>query len=635
MLNFIKNIIKNNNVKNESSLLDINIKRFEYISNSISKKKIEILESNDNIGSYYQNKIILPKNINISKNEKINIKCFLYKILFSTISNNKNYYLSENKNNLNYILLTSMLTVKTINKQIKYIYPNFKNLIRDIHPIIIRTRKNYIYENQSILELILKKLMYEKSKKINILTKDENLFIYKIENIYSITKISLKSTIKRIYEYFKCIQKKNETINLNVLWGYLYYKEKYTNEKEIKNFIKQTKNKSETLIQKNTIKKTEKISKNKNKNNLNLLFDYKKTIDTYKNGNKNTDQNLDENTDMLKNLDINSSIKSAESSTSILKNKILNAIQVLNINSKKESLKKYQYKEWDFKLKNYKNNWCNIFIKILQKSNNKNQTYISDIKKLYKNDIKKIREKLSLITNEKIWKKKQIHGEDIDFDTLVENYKEIKNENFNKIYKFKKKHAKNIAIIILFDSSLSTDGYIHEKKIIDFIKEISIVLSYSIKNEINKHLIATFYSNTRHDCTYKIIKHFKETNIKNNIKDIHPNGYTRIGPAIRHSIKELKNIINKKKIIILITDGNPTDYDEYEGIYGINDIKIALKEAKKNNISTKCIITNSKKNQEFTHMFKKNILILNTHVDSNKNTLCKPLIGFIKNIFTD
>jgi nitric oxide reductase NorD protein len=34
----------------------------------------------------------------------------------------------------------------------------------------------------------------------------------------------------------------------------------------------------------------------------------------------------------------------------------------------------------------------------------------------------------------------------------------------------------------------------------------------------------------------------------------------------------------KNKWIILISDGKPNDYDRYEGQYGVNDVKQALKE---------------------------------------------------------
>lgn len=632
MLKYIKKIINNNNT-DETSILDVNSKRFEYISNSISKKKIEILESNDSIGGYYKNKLILPKTIHVSNNKIINIKCFLYKILFSTISNNKNYYLPENKNNLDYVLLASILTVKTINKKIKKIYPQFKNLIRELHPIIIKMRKDRYNKLPCLLELTLEKIMYEKNI-YNNLNNQEKLIIYEIENITNITKMSLKKKLATIYKNLIKINKGYEKIHLNILWGYLYHNKINKETTEIKTILKDKnkKNINEIITQTNTIKNIKNISQDNTKTNLNLLFDYKKTIDNYTHGNKNTDNDsLDENSDILKSLDLNYRIKNTQNSTSILKTKTLNNVHTSNINNKKHNLKKYPYKEWDFKIKKYKNNWCNIFLKTQHMSNSENQIYIHNVIKLYKTDIKKLSEKISLITNEKIWKKKQLHGEEIDFDTLVENYTEVKNENFSKIYKFKKKLIKNITILLLFDSSLSTDGYMKEKKIIDVIKELTIILTCSIKNYISEHLIATFYSNTRHDCTYKIIKNLKEKDIKSNIKAINANGYTRIGPAIRHSIKELKKTHSKKKIIILITDGNPTDYDEYEGEYGINDIKFAITEAKKSKISTTCIITHTQPNQNFIKIFKNKNLTLNL----TQNDISKQLIMFMKKILTE
>ena len=59
-----------------------------------------------------------------------------------------------------------------------------------------------------------------------------------------------------------------------------------------------------------------------------------------------------------------------------------------------------------------------------------------------------------------------------------------------------------------------------------------------------------------------------------------PNQYTRLGPAIRHAIKMLLIENSTKPILILITDGKPTDLDPYEGSYGQQDVRKAIEEAK-------------------------------------------------------
>ncbi|HRY99167.1 MAG TPA: VWA domain-containing protein, partial [Bacteroidales bacterium] len=58
-----------------------------------------------------------------------------------------------------------------------------------------------------------------------------------------------------------------------------------------------------------------------------------------------------------------------------------------------------------------------------------------------------------------------------------------------------------------------------------------------------------------------------------------PHGYTRIGAALRHATALLDRRETRDKWVILISDGKPNDYDKYEGKYGINDVRQALREA--------------------------------------------------------
>lgn len=58
-----------------------------------------------------------------------------------------------------------------------------------------------------------------------------------------------------------------------------------------------------------------------------------------------------------------------------------------------------------------------------------------------------------------------------------------------------------------------------------------------------------------------------------------PSGYTRIGGALRHATHLLKSRHTTNKWVILLSDGKPNDYDKYEGRYGIQDVRQALREA--------------------------------------------------------
>ena len=84
---------------------------------------------------------------------------------------------------------------------------------------------------------------------------------------------------------------------------------------------------------------------------------------------------------------------------------------------------------------------------------------------------------------------------------------------------------------------------------------------------------------------------------------IDPCGYTRIGPALRHAQELLAREPARRKIILLITDGRPCDYDRYEGIYGIKDVKKTIETGRQNGIQTHAFAVEKQAAEYFPAMF--------------------------------
>jgi nitric oxide reductase NorD protein len=101
--------------------------------------------------------------------------------------------------------------------------------------------------------------------------------------------------------------------------------------------------------------------------------------------------------------------------------------------------------------------------------------------------------------------------------------------------------------------------------------------------------MAAFFSNTRNHCTYIRIKDFNEDwkTITKQINSLKPQGYTRMGPAIRHATHLLSEVKARKKILLIISDSKPTDYDAYEGAHGEADVHHAILEARCKQITVK------------------------------------------------
>ncbi len=265
------------------------------------------------------------------------------------------------------------------------------------------------------------------------------------------------------------------------------------------------------------------------------------------------------------------------------------------------------YDEWDCSKAVYKQNFCKVYPKLQQKTD-------ADY---YKNTITKnastllgLRKMLTNVNNKMQQQKRQTQGEEFDIDAITDLYVDVHSKitPSEKVYISNRKKEKDLSILILLDISLSSDSYAAGNRVIDVEKEVSILFG-EILNEFNIDFsIDSFYSKTRNYSTYLTVKDFDENwNIgKHKIGAIEPNGYTRIGAALRHAGVRLDQRNTKNKWVILISDGKPNDYDKYEGKYGINDVKQALRELNSKNINSYALAIEAEAKYYLPQMFGQN-----------------------------
>jgi len=265
------------------------------------------------------------------------------------------------------------------------------------------------------------------------------------------------------------------------------------------------------------------------------------------------------------------------------------------------------YNEWDFDKRKYKENYCKVYPK----------TQLKTDANYYKNTISKnsstlinLRKILTNLNNKMQQQKRQTQGEEFDIDAITDLYVDVHSRKTpsDKIYLSNRKKEKDLSILLLLDISLSSDSYAAGNRVIDVEKEVSILFG-EILNEFNIDVsIDSFYSKTRNFSTYLTVKDFDEnwSAAKYKIGAIEPSGYTRIGAALRHAGARLDARKNKSKWIILISDGKPNDYDKYEGKYGINDVKQALRELNQRNINSYALAIEAQAKYYLPQMFGQN-----------------------------
>ena len=266
-----------------------------------------------------------------------------------------------------------------------------------------------------------------------------------------------------------------------------------------------------------------------------------------------------------------------------------------------------KYDEWDFKKRNYLPGFCKVYPKTQIKTH---PSYYKNTMAKYKTTLNGLRKMLTSVNNKMQQQRRQLQGEAFDLDALTDLYTDIHSGKSpdERVYLSNRKKNKDIAILVLLDLSLSSDGYAAGNRVIDVEKEVSILFGEILHEFDIDFAIDGFYSKTRNFTTYLTLKDFNENwnSAKHKIGAIEPNGYTRIGPALRHAGARLDQIDSKNKWIIVLSDGKPNDYDKYEGQHGIQDIKQALRELNERKINSYALAIEAQAKYYLPQMFGQN-----------------------------
>lgn len=265
------------------------------------------------------------------------------------------------------------------------------------------------------------------------------------------------------------------------------------------------------------------------------------------------------------------------------------------------------YDEWDYSKRAYKENFCKVYPKTLENSNLDfyNKTIAQNASTLTG-----LRKMLTSVNNKFQQQRRQSEGDEFDLDAITDLFVDVNSRHTpsDKIYLSRRKKEKDLSILLLLDVSLSSDAYAAGNRVIDVEKQVSILFG-EILNEFNIDFsIDAFYSKTRNHSSYVSLKGFDDqwNKAKYKIGGIQPSGYTRIGAALRHSGYLLDQRSTKNKWVILISDGKPNDYDRYEGKYGINDVKQAIRELNERQINSYALAIEAQAKYYLPQMFGKN-----------------------------
>jgi len=223
---------------------------------------------------------------------------------------------------------------------------------------------------------------------------------------------------------------------------------------------------------------------------------------------------------------------------------------------------------------------------------------------------RRLRAQFQQLAPGRVWYHEQQDGAEIDLDAYLRFSGERAAGHAvagDRLYRDMRSGARDLACLLLADLSLSTDAFVNDHaRVIDVIRDSLFLFAESLAATGDRFAMYGFSSRRRDPVRVHQLKTFAETynaRVRGRIDAIKPGYYTRMGAAVRHATQLLAAEPAGRRLLLLLTDGKPNDLDKYEGRYGIEDTRHALRQAREQGLQPFCVTVDKHAGEYLPHLF--------------------------------
>jgi uncharacterized protein YegL len=252
------------------------------------------------------------------------------------------------------------------------------------------------------------------------------------------------------------------------------------------------------------------------------------------------------------------------------------------------------YREWDYNTKTYRPDWVSLY-ETLHPSGDPGK--IDRLLAKHEALTKQLKRILDLLKPQQMVRVRyQEEGSELDLDVAIRSLIDFKagSQPDPRINMSHKHDGRDISVLLLLDLSASLADVPEgcEQTILELSQEAVSLLGLAIEGLGDEFAIAGFSSNTRHEVHYQHIKGFSERwddTVKGRLAAMEAGYSTRMGAALRHAAHYLGTRQTEKRLLLVLTDGEPSDVDVHDQQLLIRDAHKAVQELDQEGIYTYCI----------------------------------------------
>ncbi len=274
------------------------------------------------------------------------------------------------------------------------------------------------------------------------------------------------------------------------------------------------------------------------------------------------------------------------------------------------------YHEWDYQIQLERPSWVTVLerrpklgeLELIEQIVTDNKPVITRLKFLIESMIPQGMQRIRRVED----------GDELDINAAVRAMIDIRmgQQPDTRIMMRYKRNLRDLAVMVLLDMSESSNDKVRgqDYSVMDLTRSATVLLSDALDRIGDPFALHGFCSDGRHDVHYNRFKDFGQPYndlVKARLAGMTGSYSTRMGAALRHAGSYLKQQPMNKKILFVITDGEPADNDVRDPQYLRYDTKRAVEELTRDGITTYCLSLDPHADQYVSRIFgAKNFTVL-------------------------
>ncbi|HEB58527.1 MAG TPA: VWA domain-containing protein [Gammaproteobacteria bacterium] len=280
----------------------------------------------------------------------------------------------------------------------------------------------------------------------------------------------------------------------------------------------------------------------------------------------------------------------------------------------------YHYQEWDYQIQLHRPDWVTLYERRMPKGDPED---IDNILTEYKPIAHRIRQIIDLLAPAGVQRQRGLEdGDEIDINAAVDAMVALRmgEQPSPRITMRNVLKTRDLAVVVLLDLSESTNEQVGDtdKTILQLTREAATLVATAINGIGDPFALHGFASDGRHDVQYYRFKDFNQhfdDEARARLAGMKGGLSTRMGAALRHAGYHLLKQQERRKLILLVTDGEPADIDEADPQHLRHDTRKAVEELYSTGVLTYCLTLDPHADNYVKRIFGENNYTVIEHVD--------------------